>query len=103
MLGMTAVNEWLCPAHQGYAKSKADRWWLSHGGQRPFPKSPMEWLTRQNELLSTAEILVEPNGRYWNVKGHKPGGERVEAEAEVERAEEKPVDWGAEIDDFIPF
>lgn len=73
MAGMTAINEWLCPQHQGFAKSKADRWWLAHGGQRPFPKTVLEWLERQNELFTTAQIAVQPDGKYWSVKDHMPG------------------------------
>lgn len=76
MVGMKSINEWHCPAHQGYAKAKADRFWMLHGGQRPFPKTPMEWLERQNELLVTEEIEVKPAGKYWDVVGHKPGAER---------------------------
>lgn len=104
MAGMTAINEWLCPAHQGYAKSKADRWWLAHGGQRPFPKTPMEWLERQNELLDTAEIKIEPNGRYWNVRDHHAGPGRTESEQEQEHANDNlPPDWRDFLADEIPF
>lgn len=76
MVGMKSINEWHCPAHQGFAKAKADRFWMLHGGQRPFPKTPIEWLERQNELLVTEEIEVKPAGKYWDVVGHKPGTER---------------------------
>ncbi|MDO3431160.1 DEAD/DEAH box helicase [Rhizobium sp. CBN3] len=77
MIGMNAINEWLCPQHSGFAKSKADRYWLAHGGQRPFPKTPLEWLERQDELAETAEIMVKPRDRYWDVVSHVVG-ERVE-------------------------
>ncbi|MEB2845902.1 DEAD/DEAH box helicase [Endobacterium cereale] len=73
MSGMTAINEWLCPQHSGFAKTKADRFWLAHGGNRPFPKGVMEWLERQSELTETAEITVQPRGKYWDVVGHMPG------------------------------
>lgn len=73
MSGMTAINEWVCPQHSGFAKTKADRFWLAHGGDRPFPKSVMEWLERQSELKETAEITVQPRGKYWDVVGHMPG------------------------------
>ncbi|QKC99205.1 DEAD/DEAH box helicase [Mesorhizobium sp. NZP2298] len=77
MLGMTAVNEWLGPGHSGRFKSKTDRFWVDHGGQRPFPKSPLEWLERQNELLSTQEINIAPEGRYYKVLGYKPGATKA--------------------------
>ncbi|TJV67346.1 MAG: DNA helicase [Mesorhizobium sp.] len=85
MCGLTAIREWLCPQHQGFAKSKADRWWMQHGGQRPFPKSVLEWLERQSELLTTDEISVKPDGRYWTVIDHKPGAELAHADNDKER------------------
>lgn len=111
MAGLTAMREWLCPQHTGFAKSKADRWWLKHGGDRPFPKTVMEWLERQNELLETARISVRPSGRYWDVVGHEPGDKRqfAEAVAEPERDMEPANDNGPgharwdELDDAIPF
>ncbi|MCD1264037.1 DNA helicase [Shinella sumterensis] len=69
-VGMNHVNEWLCPQHNGFPKSRADRFWLAHGGSRPFPKTVMEWLERQGELRDTAEILVKPRGKWWDVVGH---------------------------------
>ncbi|MGW6779616.1 hypothetical protein ACWF50_16455 [Brucella pseudogrignonensis] len=71
--GFTQINEWLCPQHTGFAQTKAHRWWTQHGGQRPFPKTVMEWLERQRELLTTDEISIVPNGKYWNVKDVRAG------------------------------
>lgn len=68
MCGFTAINKWYCPAHSGKAKGMADRFWMDHGGQRPFPKTVMEWLDRQRELAPTAEVSVLPNGKYWNIE-----------------------------------
>jgi len=98
MCGLTSIREWLCPQHSGYAKSKADRWWHAHGGQRPFPANVMEWLERQRELKDTAEISVRPDGKYWTVVGHKVG------EAANDNAPNADNDnrW-RELDDEIPF
>src|SRR5690606_10253670 len=82
MAGLTAIREWLCPQHSGFAKSKADRFWVAHGGERPFPKTVMEWLERQRELVETAEISVRPDGKYWTVVAQKPG-ERSDDTPEV--------------------
>lgn len=92
LCGLTTVNEWLCPQHTGYAQSKAHRWWTKHGGQRPFPKTVLEWLQRQNELLETAEISVAPSGKYLEVKDHKPGSERADNDNEM------PADYGPQAD-----
>ena len=94
--GLTQFNEWLCFEHSGYAQSKAHRWWVAHGGQRPFPRTVMEALERQNELKETAEISVRPDGRYWSVVGHRVAdNDNVPAAANDNYAEM--------LDDAIPF
>jgi DNA repair protein RadD len=102
MTGMTAINMWLCPEHGGYAKAKADRWWVKHGGERPFPRSVMEWLERQNELLETAEVAVRPDGRYWTVVDERPGEVRQFAN-DNERPAANDNRWSEDLDDVIPF
>lgn len=108
MVGMTAMNEWVCPQHQGYAKAKADRWWAHHGGQRPFPGSVMEWLERQSELRHTEAIQVRPNGRYWDIIGHRVGVSGAAPVAENDNQEPAandnlPADWRDFVSDEIPF
>ncbi|MGF0520604.1 DEAD/DEAH box helicase [Agrobacterium pusense] len=73
MVGMTAINEWVCPQHSGFPKSKADRYWRAHGGKMPFPRTVMEWIERQSELADTVEITVKPRQKYWDVVGHVVG------------------------------
>lgn len=104
--GMTAIREWLCPQHQGFAKNKANRWWAQHGGQRPFPDSVMAWLERQSELLVTAEISVAPDGKYWTIKDVHPGTERAHVnDNEQPTANDNSIGYAkwSELDDTIPF
>ncbi|KAB0570608.1 DEAD/DEAH box helicase [Brucella pituitosa] len=103
--GYTQINEWLCPQHTGFAQTKAHRWWTQHGGQRPFPKTVMEWLERQRELLTTDEISVVPNGKYWNVKDVRAG---LDFEADNDNVPEPANDnvsigLSELLDDEIPF
>lgn len=95
--GLTQMREWLCIQHSGYAKAKAHKWWLHHGGQRPLPATVMEWLERQREVSETAEISVRPDGKYWTVVDH-----RVGAANDNERAADND-NWNEELDDAIPF
>lgn len=109
MAGMTAMNTWLCPAHSGFAKSKADRWWVQHGGERPFPRSVLEWLERQNELLETEAVSVRPNGKWWDIVECKPGTSRQEADndndAPAQEADNDNMSVGLRevLDADIPF
>jgi DNA repair protein RadD len=77
--GFVTHRMWVCPEHKGYAKQKADRFWMQHGGTAPAPKSVQEWLDRAGELRPTAEISVRPNGRYFEVVGVRDGEEMKEA------------------------
>lgn len=74
--GLRQHKTWVCPQHQGFAKSKADRWWADHDGLRPFPRSVEEFLRRKGELLETAEISVKPSGRYYEVAAYRVGDKR---------------------------
>jgi len=108
MVGMLAVNNWLCPGHTGFAKHKADRFWRDHGGQVPFPANAQEWLLRQLELNDTAEIELEYNGKYANAKNYKTGTEATQSdEYYVPETRYAPVavsEWTNVLDgDEIPF
>lgn len=103
MSGMRAINEWICPQHQGFPKSKADRYWRAHGGKMPFPKTVLEWIERQSELAQTAEITVKPRQKYWDVVGHVVGAandNRVSPDNDNAPEEE---DWRGLMDDDVPF
>lgn len=107
MVGYTTINEWICPGHTGFAKTKADKWWRAHGGKTPFPSSPLDFLKRQSELLPTAEISVIPNKKYWNVVDFRVG-ERVAANDNRQapandNATVEEEDWRVLMGDDIPF
>jgi DNA repair protein RadD len=105
LCGVTGINDWLGPAHTGYFKTKTNKWWLTHGGQRPFPTTAMEFLDRQRELLPTAEIKVAPNQtnpRYWDVKDTRPAAHNDNATPATNDNTPEP-DWMKELDDAIPF
>ncbi|MBB2819027.1 UNVERIFIED_ORG: DNA repair protein RadD [Rhizobium esperanzae] len=106
MLGMKAVNEWHCCGHKGYPKSKADRWWLLHGGQRPFPSDVIEWLERQDELMDTTEIQLDyaRNAKYPDVMAHRVGPRTAANDNHLAPANDNrsyAERW--ELDDDIPF
>ncbi len=54
------------------AKNRSDKFWHDHAGNEPCPVDVTEWLERQGELRGTAEVMVRPKGRYFEVIGIKP-------------------------------
>lgn len=104
MCGLNPINEWLCPEHSGYAKTKADRYWAKHGGTGPFPTSVLEWLERQNELKETTQIEVEPSGRYWVPVKHTVGDFVADNDNQPSAQNDNNFDNFSDfLDDEIPF
>lgn len=76
-------NEWICVQHlehpveksRAFPKGKADRFWSTHGGQRPFPKTVDEFLDRAGELAWTTEIQLDfsKSAKYPEVKAYRIG------------------------------
>jgi len=100
--GLLNVRMWLCPQHHEHPQAKsqkatyyADRFWRDHGGLKPFPKTVEDWLLRQHELLPTAEIEIEYNGRYPNAKNYKAANDNAPAAGND--------NWQEELADEIPF
>lgn len=103
VVGLKTVNEWLCCAHTGFPKSKADRWWVAHGGRRPMPKTVLEWLERQGELMDTTEIQLSyaKNPKYPDVMAHRVG--TLAANDNKPEPANDNRGWAGDIEDFIPF
>lgn len=104
-IGLKTVNEWMGPAHTGFFKSKSDRYWVSHGGARPMPKSVMEWLDRQSELRDTEEIQLDysKSAKYPDVKAHRvAANDNVPAAATPVAANDNRTTEEL-LDDAIPY
>lgn len=80
-VGFIMHKLWLCPEHKGFAKTKADRFWIDHGGALPCPKGVQEWLERAGELRGTAEISIKPNGKYYEITGYRVANDNEERAA----------------------
>lgn len=84
MVGLKNQRCWLCPEHTGSAKTKSDRFWVQHGGLRPFPKSVEEFLDRAGELTPTGEIQIKFSGKWPDVVDFRAAAEGTAVE--VKRA-----------------
>jgi len=107
MIGMKAVNEWHCCEHDGFPKSKAQRWWVQHGGKRPMPKTVIEWLERQHELAPTVEVQLDysRNPKYPDVMAHRVGllvANDNHPQAANDNGKGMP-DWERDMMDEVPF
>lgn len=102
-VGLKTVNEWMGPAHRGFFKSKSDRYWITHGGARPAPKSVMEWLDRQSELRATEEIQLDysKSAKYPDVKAHRVADAPVASNDNVPAPDND--NYAELLDDAIPF
>jgi len=68
--GMTTHSEWVCLGHEGYARSKAESWWLRMAGA-PIPKNATEAHMRQSQIRKPDQIRVRKNGKFTEVVAHK--------------------------------
>lgn len=103
LIGAKQVNEWICCAHTGFPKSKANRWWMTHGGKTPYPNGVIEFLERQHELMDTTEVQLDygRNPKYPDIAAHRvaPANDNREPPANDNRpAYMQEPDW-----DDIPF
>lgn len=62
-----AIKEWLCFSHQGYARRKAENWWIKMGGKSPLPDSTNNALSRCSELNKPSLLNIRRNGPYTEV------------------------------------
>lgn len=98
------ANEWVGPASQGFMKTKADRMWLGHGGNLPFPKDVPEWLARQDELKPTAEIQLDHSkGKWPEVVARRAADNDNAPPAAEATGTYGGAHWNPEWDDDIPF
>jgi DNA repair protein RadD len=64
--GMVTHHEWICLGHGGYARTKAEAWWLRHACA-PVPKTAVEAMMRQSQIRAPDQIRVKKNGKFTEV------------------------------------
>ena len=65
--GYTTHREWVCFEHQGYARTKAARWWWERTGDKVPPATVTDALARASELKVPNEIAIKRSGRYTEI------------------------------------
>jgi DNA repair protein RadD len=85
------ASEWICVEHDGFARSKAAKWWATHVGTK-MPATVAEAVERlrAGEMPRVIEIETRPDGDYTRVvrlrqeAGRQPGDDEVEEPATVD-------------------
>lgn len=79
--GVQTYSRWLGFEHNNGARDIARSWWRERTNYKKPPTTIAEALSRTHEIVRPDEILVKPNGKFWNVekertvRGVQPGGE----------------------------
>lgn len=77
--GLDIVSEWVCLWHQGFAKTKAERWWMERSGEGRewIPPTIEDAIALSPGLRRPVSIVVKPEGQYrriisyeWNENEH---------------------------------
>lgn len=63
-------QEWVCFNHQGFARRKAENWWLKLGGPLPVPGSVTDAIDRFSELKRPKFIVIKRNGKFTEIIDH---------------------------------
>jgi len=66
-----SYSEWICFSHEGFARQKAEQWWLKRWGQ-PIPESTDDVMSlapeMEKELTEMIRaIRVVRDGKYWRI------------------------------------
>lgn len=64
--GLAVHSEWLCFSHTGYARTKAEAWWLRRA-PAPVPRDTQSAFDRIDELAVPTSIKIRQNGRFTEV------------------------------------
>lgn len=65
--GVTEVSEWVAFEHTGFARQKAAKWWIEHGGGLPVPTTIDEALAKFSSLRRPASITLARDGKYTRI------------------------------------
>lgn len=71
--GLMSYQEWVCFEHTGYARGKAERWWLQHRGAAPVPADVTDALARFGSLKRPDMIQTRQNGKWFEIVGRRFG------------------------------
>lgn len=69
--GLKSYNEWVCVAHQGYARQKALEWWRKRAPGCPMPRTVDDAIAQAGQLARPTAISVRPSGRFLEISAYR--------------------------------
>jgi DNA repair protein RadD len=69
--GLKSYNEWVCVAHQGYARQKALEWWRKRAPGCAMPRTVDDAIAQAGQLARPTAISVRPSGRFLEISGYR--------------------------------
>ena len=69
--GLKSYNEWVCVAHQGYARQKALEWWRKRAPGSRMPRTVDDAIAQAGQLARPTAISVRPSGRFLEISGYR--------------------------------
>ncbi len=69
--GVAQYPEWLAFEHMGPARERARRFWETHGGLDPAPRTASEGVARFGELRRPTSITTKKNGKWFDITGRR--------------------------------
>lgn len=69
--GFQRHSEWVCLEHDGYARTKAIRWWQNRAPGIAVPDTVEQAMEEVERLRTPTEIKVRPEGKYTRIVGAK--------------------------------
>lgn len=72
---LCAAREWVCLSHEGYARTKAESWWVSRSKIDAVPSSVDEaivWLNYDRSILKQpTEVVINKSGKYPSILSYQ--------------------------------
>ena len=64
--GLDIISEWVCLWHEGWARTKAERWWMERSGESRewLPETVEDAISIAVGLKKPTHITVQPEGQY---------------------------------------
>ena len=61
---ITVAVEWICFQHEGYARTKAEKWWAGRMPERPCPNLVKQAILQSGALPTPSRIWVKQDGKF---------------------------------------